>query len=107
MQPSIGRIVHYVLADDDVAAIRTERRRSNDTARGTPVHVGEVVALLVTAVWPYVGDGRPEPCVNGQALLDGNDSLWVTMAAQGSGPGCWDWPPRATSIDLATSTASV
>lgn len=30
--------------------------------------------------------------VNGQAFLDGNDTLWVTSAPQGDGNGFWDWP---------------
>ena len=94
MEPSVGRIVHYALDDSDVAAVRTERRRSNDTDRGTPVQAGELVALIVTAVWPEITGHDTRFQVNGQALLDGNDSLWVTMASEGSGPGCWRWPAR-------------
>ena len=30
--------------------------------------------------------------VNGQAILDGDDVLWVTSAPQGESPGCWNWP---------------
>ena len=32
--------------------------------------------------------------VNGQVFLDGNDSLWVTSAKEGTTPGTWCWPER-------------
>jgi hypothetical protein len=32
--------------------------------------------------------------VNGQAFLDGDQTLWVTSAPQGDWPGSWDWPER-------------
>ena len=105
--PTIGRIVHYRLSTQDAAAI--EQRR-DDAKRwyghlvenvkgvqhhtGNPVSEGLTVALIVTAVWPHeYGEGTFG--VNGQALLDGNDSLWVTSAKQGDEPGQWNWPPRA------------
>lgn len=106
--PSIGRIVHYVLTEQDVDAIN---RRRADAARnmshhreradGSQVHFGNSVAagdvfpLVITRVWSGSG-------VNGQVLLDGNDTLWVTSrvnneerdAADKCQPGSWHWPPR-------------
>lgn len=103
MKPTVGRIVHYRLNKADAERITTARAR--DSKRGNPVNEGYVVPLIVTAVWPgeYAGAyAEPEDDtyesdvgVNGQALLDGPDSLWVTSAPQHPTlPGCWFWPPR-------------
>lgn len=95
----------------------THRQEHRDNATGVQVHVGndplpgDVVPLLVVRVWPdeyrtdasVARDRDPgdEPIwffpkstfgVNGQAILDGNDTLWVTSAPQGGERGCWDWP---------------
>lgn len=87
---------------------------------GTQLHVGnqhhhdEIVPLIVVRVWLdeyspdnrvcrdyLVGDEDPvfhHPLssygINGQAVLDGNDSLWITSAPQGDFPGAWDFPVR-------------
>ncbi|TLF34002.1 hypothetical protein FE256_02240 [Microbacterium sp. 5K110] len=95
--PTRGRIVLYTLSEADVHAIN--RRRSDATASGVggthsgaQVHVGnearvgDVVPVVVVRVWP---DG-----INGQALLDGNDTLWLTSRREGTEPGTWAWPPR-------------
>lgn len=106
MTPTIGRILQYRLSDADAQQIwirRDDAQKNHDvllaTARGTQHHVGNpvsgglIVPLIVTAVWPNeYGDGVPG--VNGQALLDGNDSLWVTSAREGDDAGTWSWPPR-------------
>lgn len=89
-------------------------------ANGVQVHVGnqhaagDTVPLLIVRVWPqeyladqsvccdYLpGDSEPEwsfPAshfgINGQAFLDGNDTLWITSAPQGDFNGSWDWPER-------------
>ena len=98
MKPSIGRIVHYRLTEQD--AVVTNRRRARHLTgwpMGTQAHVGngvvlgELVPLIVTQVWPNEHrldlDG-----VNGQCILDGNDSLWVTSVKEGVEPGTWRWP---------------
>lgn len=109
MQPTIGRIVHYTLSGQD--AERANRRRvPHETPERRPggakwprqaqAHVGnyaregDVVPLMIVRVWPDEY-GKGVPGVNGQAYLDGNDSLWVTSAKEGSEPGTWAWPPRA------------
>lgn len=116
MNPSIGRIVHYRLTADDARAVDRRRRDCRDGVplaagvdrNGNPVAEGTVVPLVIVAVWPleYQAGCRlsihPEDTayestfgVNGQALLDGTDSLWVTSAPQHATlAGCWFWPPR-------------
>lgn len=78
--PVLGAVVGYRIDDGDAAVIR--QRRTASDRRGAPVHVGELVPLVVTQV---VDNAR----VNGQALLDGDDSLWVTYAEHGASPGQW------------------
>lgn len=84
--PSVARIVHYRLSQPDVDRI-VQERMSNDGDRGNPAHAGDVVPLIIVKVWP--GE-----LVNGQAILDGNHSIWVCSASQGEGQGQWAWPPR-------------
>lgn len=95
---SVGRIVQYVLTEQDAQAVNQRRAdadnfgaRSNRT--GYAVHVGnaaeagQVFPLLVVRVWE---DGP----VNGQVFLDGTDVLWVTSSNQGDQAGQWRWPER-------------
>lgn len=97
-------------------------RDHREAATGVQVHVGnhhqagDIVPLLVVRVWDneyrpdqsfcrdYLPGDDTEPewtfskssyGVNGQAFLDGNDTLWITSAPQADANGCWDWPPRA------------
>ena len=107
--PSIGRIVHYRLSKQDEEAIARRRTTSSSIAEripqgkwpvgaqahvGNPAIAGATVPLIISAVWPdEYGEGKPG--VNGQAILDGSDQLWVTSAAEGTEPGTWSWPPRA------------
>lgn len=110
MDVTIGRTVHYRLSENDVTQIN--RRRTNGSSirermqatpptwpEGAQAHIGntasagDVVPLVVVRVWPNeFGEGIPG--VNGQALLDGNDALWITSAKEGADPGTWAWPPR-------------
>ncbi len=112
-QPTVGRIVLYRLTVDQAKAMN-ERREHAQLNRekmraekpGFQAHIGnycaggvgedvrtaDVVPLLIVKVWPNeYGD---KPGVNGQAFLDGNDTLWVTSAKEGEGAGEWFWPPR-------------
>lgn len=102
-KPTIGRIVRYTLTDADADAVN---RRRNDAygsmpahranADGTQVHIGNAVnpgeayPMVITRVW---GD-QPNSAVNGQVLLDGNDSLWVTSRTIGESAGQYAWPER-------------
>ena len=103
MKPSIGRIVHYILTSQDVGAIN--RRRVSGVGHGpnwpagaqahvgNPESTGEHVPMIICAVWPNE-HGPNFDGVNGQVFLDGNDSLWVTSAKEGTEPGTWHWPER-------------
>lgn len=108
MAPSIGRIVHYKLTEDQATQINRRRTSSSSIGKrmaagawpeGAQAHIGNVQAgnqtlpLLIVAVWPdEYGHGIPG--VNGQVFLDGCDTLWVTSAKEGTLPGEWQWPPR-------------
>lgn len=120
MQPTTGRIVLYTLTEDNAAQINRRRTTGKSIAErmrvqvsqvetetpilgwptGAQAHIGnrasagDVVPLIVVRVWPNeYGEGIPG--VNGQALLDGNDVLWVMSAKEGTEPGTWAWPTRA------------
>jgi hypothetical protein len=98
--PTPGRIVLYTISAEDADAINRRRadarvhldeHRAN--SNGVQIHVGNSVAageefpMVVVRVW---GPG----CINGQVLLDGNDTYWATSRVRGEGPGSWCWPAR-------------
>ncbi|WP_033818893.1 hypothetical protein [Kitasatospora sp. MBT63] len=93
MQPTIGRIVHYVLSESDADLIT--RRRAARAAReavgvetlGNHVEAGQVFPATIVRVWPDT--------VSLQVALDGPDGAWVTSRTEGTGPGTWAWPPRS------------
>lgn len=100
--PTIGRLLQYVLTEQDAKAINLRRAACRDWARvvrgwpdgvavfsGNTAEAGQAFPLLVTRV--FGTDGK----VNGQVLLDGNDSHWVTSAIEGFEPGTWSWPVRS------------
>jgi hypothetical protein len=102
---TIGRTVLYTLTPSDAEQIN--RRRTTGTAiaerikwpLGAQAHIGnsayaeESYPMVVVRVWPdEFGPGIPG--VNGQVLLDGNDTFWVTSAKEGMEPGTWHWPVR-------------
>lgn len=90
MIPTIGRIVHYTLNASDVASIGQHRTLAEGAKVGNEPREGDVVPMLIVRPW-----GATEAsAVNGQAFLDGNDTLWVMSRAQGDGPGYWSEPPR-------------
>ncbi len=97
MIPTIGRIVHYRLAIEDVVAL-TKGRIHPSRMRGNPMSEGDVVPMIVIRVYPdEFGPGLHG--VNGQAFLDGNDSIWITSAREEGEPrlqepGTWSWPER-------------
>lgn len=105
MQPTIGRIVIYKITEQQ-AAQANERRDAEQWAHGyqkgpnnkvfsgNRITAGDEVPLIVVRVWPHEY-GTDVPGVNGQAFLDGNDSIWITSAAEGSEHGQWHWPERA------------
>jgi hypothetical protein len=101
--PTVGRVVYYRLSADNAAAINKRREdysKSDETdwPMGAQAHVGnhagegDTLPMIVVGVWPdEYGPGTFG--LNGQVILDGNDTLWVTSAKQGGEPGQWDWMP--------------
>ena len=107
---TVGRTVLYTLTAQDAEQINRRRTDGASIAArlaadpkewpagaqahiGNPASEGLVVPLVIVAVWPHeFGEGVPG--VNGQALLDGSDQLWVTSIREGSEPGTWRWPER-------------
>jgi hypothetical protein len=101
MKPTVGRIVLYTLSRADADAINSRRGTDAPHARalgepgwqahvGNKVYEGESYPLMVTRVW---GGGY----LNGQVLLDGNDTFWATSRIEGDEPGQWSWPKREES----------
>lgn len=107
--PTVGRTVLYKLNSYDVATINTRRgdfsahTRANPRADpgaagatghighvGNPVSVGDECAATIVRVF-YGGT-----VANLQVHLDGNDTMWVTSAAEGTDPGRWTWPTITT-----------
>jgi hypothetical protein len=101
-----GRIVHYVLTEQDVKAINRRRTGQNIShvdpswPKGAQAHIGndvqacEHVPAIVVRVWDRTG---PTGTVNLQCLLDGNDQLWVTSTqySDGKEPRTWHWIEKA------------
>ena len=92
----VGLMVLYRLTEDEALMTnkrREDARQNRDKMRedrpGFQAHVGYVVAegdrlpMIVTQV-------SPGQDVNGQAFLDGNDSLWVQDVFEGEDPGQWE-----------------
>ncbi|SDM77645.1 hypothetical protein [Streptomyces wuyuanensis] len=100
MKPSIGRIVHYSLSQQDAEAINRRRRDFHEGGgaseqRGFIGHVGnhaeegDIYPAVVVRVWE-----ESTITVNLQVFLDGNDAFWATSRAEGTEAGTWAWPER-------------
>lgn len=87
--PTIGRIVEYVLNDGDADTVN-DMRQNKPGRMGNLAARGDLVPAMV--VWPHGGGS-----FNGQAFLDGNDTLWLTSVQHGADgePGTWNWTARA------------
>lgn len=82
----IGQIVKYVLTHHN--AVQINKRRADAVAArafrpqdGAIIHIGnevlagDVVPLIITRIWD-------QNLINGQVILDGNDTFWVTSVAR-------------------------
>lgn len=104
MRPTIGRIVHYRLNQEDADQINRRRTTGESIAHrihvaiwplGAQAHIGmevvsgDIVAAVITAI-------HSDRIINLQALLDGSDTYWATSISFNinSEPGTWDWPPQ-------------
>jgi hypothetical protein len=113
MKPTIGRIVHFTLAEQDAVAINQRREDANAFRRGLGYpnesgergrsghveHVGNHTAAGEVYPAMVVRDfDSPVGTVNLTVHLDGNDAYWATsriLADDPAGePGRWHWPPR-------------
>ena len=83
MIPTLGRIVAYKLTAYDAEAINKRRAdlhasgfaQQNTGGQchiGNSVAAGDVYPMVITRVWSTMPGGA----VNGQVLLDGNDTFW-------------------------------
>ena len=73
---SAGRIVNYMLTDEDVNAIEVLRQTKIGTDgellyKGNATTPGDVVPVIVTKV-------HADSSINGRVILDGNDFHWIT-----------------------------
>lgn len=91
----IGTVVSYTLTADDAASVNRRRatsslsRLAHRVTDGVQLHVGNPAAaggsypMVIVRVW-----GEDDTAaVNGQVILDGTDTLWVTSVKAGEGPG--------------------
>lgn len=101
MKPTIGRIVHYRLTEEDATKINRRRLHASThlqehiaNSNGVQIHVGnpasegQVLPMVIVAVH---GDSD-DALVNGQVFMDGNDLFWVTSVREGDGPRTFAWP---------------
>jgi hypothetical protein len=92
--PSPGRIVLLKITAEHAEQINQRRQAAGLTNASNTAKEGDTYPLVVVRVWPdEYGPGIPG--VNGQAFLDGPDTLWVTSAREGEGLGEWSWPKRS------------
>lgn len=108
--PTLGSIVLYTMTEQDAQRVNTKRDAAaayikafheNPTKHGEMQHTGnsvragDVFPLIITRVWST----GPRSAVNGQLMLDGNDTLWVTSTSVQVDPeqpaGRFVWPSRA------------
>lgn len=105
--PSIGRIVHYMLGENDAAVIN-KRRDDFDKARytdkrpeveetgfqahlGNRAEAGQVFPAIIVRVFGGAA-------ANLKVLLDGSDDFWATSRSEGEGPFRWTWPQREETV---------
>ena len=105
MIPTIGRIIHYRITDQDAEQINRRRTTGTSIASriacaewpvgvqahiGNQVTVGDVFPAMIVRVW---GHTEGSACQL-QVFLDGNDSYWATSRQEGDLNGQWFVPPR-------------
>lgn len=76
----LGEMLHYRIDKDDAEKRNDLRKTAADKHEGHKIGHGDVVPFIVTALG---NDGK----FNGQAFLDGNDTLWVKNATLGDEDG--------------------
>ena len=89
MEPTIGRIVHYILSANDVEQIN----REYSSHHCNPHDVNQHVPAIICVVWPNEYGPNYDGC-NLQVFLDGNIQLWRTSIKEDIIAGTWHWPER-------------
>lgn len=103
----IGRIVHYVLTEQDAKVVNRRRTTSKSIAdrsrqlsekwpEGAQAHIGNEVRAgqEYPMIVVMVLESDNGSC-SGQVFLDGNDVLWVSSWFDENGtPSTWHWPER-------------
>ena len=91
--PKIGEILLYTLTSQDVARINDLSSTTDRRFLANPHYSGQVLPFIACNLWPGEYPGNAEPfCqvgVNGQLVLDGGFSLWITSIRHGEGQGAW------------------
>lgn len=82
VDPTVGRIVHYIATESDAKAWNSVQSSKN------AIHEGDHLAAIVVRIW------SPQT-VNLQVLPDGEGSYWKTSIHDGEQPGSWHWPERS------------
>lgn len=92
-----GRIVHYVITDEDALSINFKRRIYPSEIEGNTVVTGSHFPAIITRVF-HNEFGEGNHGVNLQVFLDGNDSLWVKSVTFADPSelllGTYHWPER-------------
>ncbi len=92
---TIGRIVHYVLSNQDAETINIlnspgiSAPLGYSSFQGNPAFGGQICPAIVVATF-----NAPVQTVNLQVFLDGNGSFWAASRHEGDGCGTWHWPDR-------------
>lgn len=76
----LGEMLHYRIAKDDAAERNDLRKTAAHQHQGHKLEAGDEVPFLVTKLG---NDGK----FNGQAFLDGNDTLWIRNVTLGDDEG--------------------
>lgn len=99
---TVGRVVHYVLGEDDAKIVNERNQIGNDLSvdeqvpglqyhGGNSVATGQHCAMVIVQVWSVDGT------VNGKVLLDGLSNYWVTSRrySDAKEAGTWHWIEKA------------
>lgn len=82
--PTVGEIVIYTLTAGDADRINFFPRGGAAPFDGNHTKEGDTFPMIIARVW---GDPpEADSCVNGQVILDGTRTLWVTSVKHGEGP---------------------
>jgi hypothetical protein len=127
-----GRIVYYVLNEEDATQINRRRTTAHSIAERISAKIGTVIAPGTDtphdfSVWPvgaqaHIGNdvvaGQIVPamvvavwgdvCVNLKAMLDGTDTYWATSRNYhpDKAPGSWHWMFDGQATRHAPSSAT-